>query len=126
MIKSEMNTKSITSINVIKYLFKYYKTTIMSIFSILAVLTTFANLGNIPGIISLVILLCVYFGMISIDLFKPANEEALSGLVSYKQAKKVCHLNNPLKRKHGFLYNLFNGGGSSLTKDLKKLSKQMD
>jgi hypothetical protein len=125
--KAEMNNNSITALTVIKDLFKYYKTTIMAIFSILVVLSAFTNLGKVPGIISLLILVSIYFGLLSIDLFKPNNETNLSTLVSYKQAIKQCNLNEPLKKKHGFLYNLLSGGsGTNLTKDLKKISKQIN
>jgi hypothetical protein len=99
----------------------------MAIFSILVVLSAFTNLGKVPGIISLLILVSIYFGLLSIDLFKPNNETNLSTLVSYKQAIKQCNLNEPLKKKHGFLYNLLSGGsGTNLTKDLKKISKQIN
>jgi hypothetical protein len=126
MYKAEMNGHTITVINIVKDLFKYYKTTIMSIFSLLVVISAFTNLGTIPGVISLAILLCIYFGIVSVDLFNPKIEPNLSGIVSNKQAKKVCHLNEPLRKKHGMLYYLFSGGASDLKKDLIKLAKQMD
>jgi hypothetical protein len=126
MYKAEMNGNTITVINVIKDLFKYYKKTIMSIFTLLIVISAFANLGTVPGIISFAILICIYFGFVSIDLFNPKVEPNLSTLVSNKQAKKMCHLNEPLKKKHGLLYYLFSGGANDLKKDLKKLSKYTD
>jgi len=126
MYKAEMNNKTITSINIIKDLFKFYKTTIMSVFSILIIISAFTNLGTVPGIICLVTLLLIYFGLITVDLFHQKIEPNLSALVSNKQAKKVCHLNDPLRKKHGFLYNLFSGGANDLNQDLKKLEKQMD
>jgi hypothetical protein len=127
MFKANMNNKKITVLNVVKDLFKYYKTTIMTIFSVLVVISAFSNLGNIPGIISLAILVCIYFGLVSIDLFNPIAENNLSPLVQNQQAKKMCSMNIPIIKKHGILYNLFSGGGmNDLKRDLKKIKKQFE
>jgi hypothetical protein len=126
MYKAEMNGKAITAINIIKDLFKFYKTMIMSVFSLLVIVSAFTNLGTVPGIICFVTLLLIYFGLVSVDLFHPKVEPNLSALVSNKQAKKSCHLNEPLKKKHGFLYYLFSGGANELNENLKKLQKKID
>ena len=127
--ESEMGGNTITAFNVIKDLFKYYKVTFMSIFSFFVILSAFSNLGTISGIFSIITLALIYYGIITIDLFKPNNEEGLTKLTSYKQAKKTCNYkgNNEIKEKHGLLYDAIFGqtGGDSLSKELKKIGKKM-
>jgi hypothetical protein len=130
ILNPQSANKSVNATHIIKDVFKYYKTTIMGIFSILVVISAFTNLGNIPGIISLVVLLLIYFGLVSVDLFKPINEANVTALVSNRQAKKSCVFNEPLKRK-GILNYLLSGGAgththNNIVKDLKKLAKQMN
>jgi len=125
--KAELNGKSITSIAVIQDIYKYYKLLIMIILSVFIVLSAFSNLGKIPGVFSIVTLFLIYWGIISIDIFKPIAKDNLSPLVGYKQAKKMCSGDIKPKEKHGLLYNLIFGqkGGDNITKDLKKIGKQL-
>jgi hypothetical protein len=125
--KAELNGKSITSIAVIQDVYKYYKLLIMSILSFFVVVSAFSNLGPIPGIFSIVTLCLIYWGIISIDIFKPIGKDGLSPVVSYKLAKKTCSTDAKPKEKHGLLYNLIFGqsGGNNIKNDLKKLGKQM-
>jgi len=126
--KAELNNKPITSMAVIQDVYKYYKLLIMSILSFFVVVSAFSNLGPLPGIFSIVTLCLIYWGIISIDIFKPITKEDLSPLVGYKQAKKTCNDAKPKEReKHGLLYHLIFGqkGGDKITQDLKKLGKQL-
>ena len=130
--EAEMGGKSITSLNIIRDLFKYYKITFMSIFSFFVIVSAFGSLGTIPGVFSIVTLALIYFGIITIDLFKPNNEDGLSALTSYKQAKKTCNFNintgKPVtKENHGLLYNLIFGqnGGGNISKELKNIGKKL-
>jgi hypothetical protein len=127
--EAQMGGKSITSLTIIKDLFKYYKVTFMSIFSFFVIVTAFSNLGTISGVFSIVTLALIYFGIITIDLFKPNSEVGLSALTSYKQAKKTCNYpgKNGPKENHGLLYDLMFGqsGGSNITKELKNIGKNL-
>jgi hypothetical protein len=125
--KAELNGKSITSIAVIQDVYKYYKLLIMSILSFFVVVSAFANLGAIPGLFSILTLCLIYWGIISIDIFKPISKDGLSPLVSYKLAKKTCSNDAKPKEKHGLLYNFIFGqsGGNNIKNDLKKLGKQI-
>ena len=67
---SELNGKPVTSIAVIQDVYKYYKLLIMVILSVFIVLSAFSNLGTIPGVFSIITLLLIYWGTISIDIFK--------------------------------------------------------
>ena len=99
----------------------------MIILSVFIVLSAFSNLGKIPGVFSIVTLFLIYWGIISIDIFKPIAKDNLSQLVGYKQAKKMCSSDIKPKEKHGLLYNLIFGqkGGNNITKDLKKIGKEL-
>jgi hypothetical protein len=123
-----INDKSANALTIIKDIFKYYKLTFMSIFSFFVIISAFANLGSISGIFSIITLVLIYWGIISIDLFKTSSEEGLSKLSSYDQAKKVCNFTEAKKAHHGLLYNLVFGnqnGGKNLTKELKKIGKNL-
>ena len=124
---SELNGKPVTSIAVIQDVYKYYKLLIMVILSVFIVLSAFSNLGTIPGVFSIITLFLIYWGTISIDIFKPIAKDNLSPLVGYKQAKKTCSSDLKPKEKHGLLYNLIFGqkGGDNISKDLKKIGKQL-
>jgi hypothetical protein len=120
-----MNGKSISALHIVKEVLKNYKFTSVSIISLFVVLLSFANLGAIPGLFTLFVLALIYWGILSIDLFKPISENNLSPLVSLKQAKKTCKIEGV--EKHGWLYNLLTGsqnGGVNLTKELKNLSSR--
>jgi len=125
--KAELNGKLITSIEIIQYVFKYYKTLIMGVFSFLVMVSAFTKLGTIPGIFSIIVLVLIHFGIIAIDIFKPVNKENLSSLTSFIQAKKTCSFKEPIKVKHGLLYHLLFGEqkGGSLSKELKNIGKKL-
>jgi hypothetical protein len=124
--KAEMYGKSITSATIIQDIFKYYKLLIMGILSFLIILSAFTKLGTVSGVFSVIILALIYFGIITIDIFKPINKDNLSPEVSYNQAKKTCSYKGFLKEKHGILYNiLFGQKGGNITKELKNISKKI-
>ena len=124
--KAEMYGKSITAAEIIKDVFKYYKLPIMGILSFFVILSAFSKLGTVPGIFSLIVLMLIYFGIIAIDIFNPINQEKLSPLTSYDQAKKTCNYKETPKEKHGLLYDiLFGQKGGNLTKELKILNKKI-
>ena len=121
-----MNGKNISVIKIIQDTFKYYKTTIMGILSFFIVLSAFSKLGMISGIFSIITLMLIYFGIISIDLFKTVNKENLSPLVSFNQAKKTCSYKELAKEKHGLLYNLlFGQKGGNIVKEIKEVGKRL-
>jgi hypothetical protein len=124
--KAEMGGKIISALPIIKDTFKYYKTLIMSILSFFVVVSAFSKLGTIPGIFSILTLLLIYFGIISIDLFNPSSKENLSPVVSFNQAKKTCSFKEPSKEKHGLLYGLvFGQQGGNITKEIKEIGKKL-
>jgi hypothetical protein len=102
----------------------------MSIFSFFVIVSAFGSLGAIPGVFSIITLALIYFGIITIDLFKPNNEVGLSALTSYKQAKKICNYpgKDKIKENHGLLYNLIFGqnGGGNISKELKNIGKNLN
>jgi hypothetical protein len=124
--KAEMYGKSITVFEIVKDIFKYYKLPIMGILSFFIILNAFSKLGPVPGIFSLIVLILIYFGIIAIDIFKPINQENLSPLTSYSQAKKTCNYKETSKEKHGLLYDiLFGQKGGNLAKELKNINKKI-
>ena len=125
--KAEMGGKMISALQIIRDVFKYYKSTIMGIFSFYVIVSAFSKLGTIPGIFSILVLGLIYFGIISIDLFNQINKNNLSPLVSDNQAKKTCSFKEPTKEKHGLLYNLIFGGqkGGNITKEIKEIGKKI-
>jgi len=125
--EAEMGGKSITSLNIIKELFKYYKVTFMTIISFFLIGSAFSNLGAIPGIFSIITIVLIYYGIITIDIFKVHPEDGISAITSYTQAKKSCNYKGiNEKDNHGLLYNLiFGQNGGSITKELKKIGEKM-
>ena len=128
--KGEMGGKIISALPIIKDTFKYYKTIIMSILSFFVVTSAFNKLGLVPGIFSIITVILIYFGIISIDLFNTSSKENLSPLVSFSQAKKTCNFKETLseipKEKHGLLYSLiFGQKGGSITKEIKEIGKKL-
>jgi hypothetical protein len=129
--KAEMSGKNVTSSDVVLNVFKYYKFLIMSIFSFFVIVNAFSKLGTLPGVFSILILVAIYYGIISIDIFKQELKEDLSPLLSYSQAKKTCTNHPSMKNKHGLLYNLLfggenilkGGGGKNISKELKHIGK---
>ena len=121
--KSIMNGKQITAFIIIKETLKYYKLTIVSVISLFVILSAFSNLGTIPGIFSIITLALIYYGVISIDIFKSIPEKNLSESVSYKQAIKTCSVKVDPKHRKWF-FGLFGGQtGGDITKELKKFGK---
>lgn len=125
--KGTLNGKSITSFSLIIEVLKYYKITIVSLISLFVVSLAFAKLGTVPGIFSIITIGLIYWGIISISLFKPISETNLSPAVSYDQAKKTCSNIKTGKQSHGLLYNLLIGqnGGNNIKKELKKIGKNL-
>jgi len=92
--------------------------------SFFVIALAFSKLGVVPGIFSIITLALIYWGIITIDIFKPVHETNLSPAVPYNQAIKKCAFTKAKKDEHGFLYNLLIGQkGGNLTKELKKISK---
>jgi hypothetical protein len=125
--KAEIGGKMISALQIIRDVFKYYKSMIMGIFSFFVIVNAFGKLGTIPGLFSILVLGLIYFGIISIDLFNQINKNNLSPLVSDNQAKKTCSFKEPSKEKHGLLYNLIFGGqkGGNITKEIKEIGKKI-
>ena len=122
--KAMMNGKQITSFTIIKETLKYYKLPIIITISLFMISLAFSNLGVMPGIFSIITLILIYYGIISINIFESIPERNLSPSVSYEQAKKTCPATNKNEVKHGFLYNLvFGQKGGNITKQLKKIGK---
>lgn len=119
--KGEMNGQNVSVFSIISDSFKYHKTAITSIISIIITVCAFANLGGLIGMSCIFVLMLIYFGTISIDIFTPINEEKLSPLVSYEQAKKICRIKKEFSVS-GFVKSFFKGG-KNITSDLKKINK---
>lgn len=106
---------------------KVYKISLMVIFSIFVVSSAFTYLGIANGIVFLIGVICIYFGLINIDIFKPITETNLTPFTVAKelQAKRtVCRMLEP-EEKHGLMYQMVFGNqrGGKLINDLKKISK---
>jgi len=126
LYQSEMNGKNISAAKIIQDTFKYYKTTIMGILSFFVIISAFSKLGMISGIFSIITLILIYFGIISIDLFKTVNKDNLSPLVSFNQAKKTCSYKEIPKEKHGLLHELlFGQKGGNIVKEIKEAGKRL-
>lgn len=122
--KGEMNNKIVSVLSIIKDVFKYNKVTVSSVISFFVVLCAFANLGGLGGGLSILTLILIYFGMFSIDIFNSINEENLSKVSSYTQAKKTCKISKGAEIMNFFKsISPFNGGEKKLTDEIKKLSK---
>jgi hypothetical protein len=121
--KAEMDGKAAYASTIIKDVFKYYKLPIMAVFSIFVISAAFSKLGTAPGIFSIVTLLAIYFGLISIDIFKPIERESMTPVVSFDQAKKKCVGVDQVNRTSGFLSSLMGLKGGSISKELKHASK---
>jgi hypothetical protein len=49
----------------------------------------------------------------------------MTPVVSYMQAKKTCYFKEPLKEKHGLLYDILLGQkGGNITKELKNIARK--
>ncbi len=121
--KAEMDGKAAYASTIIKDVFKYYKLPIMAVFSIFVISAAFNKLGTAPGIFSIVTLLAIYFGLISIDIFKPIERESMTPVVSFDQAKKKCVGVVQTNSSSSFLSSLLGLKGGSISKELKNASK---
>ena len=121
----KMDNKSVGYLSIFTTGLKEYKVSIFTIFSILIISTAFTNLGTVSGVSALIIIGCVYFGILNIGSFNKNIETNLTLNVSDLQAKReVCKINTaPNKEAHGLLYNMVFGGGGNLVKNLKNLNK---
>lgn len=125
--KGEMNSKVVSIMSIIKDVFKYNKVTVSSVISLFVVLCAFANLGGLAGGLSILTIILIYFGMVSIDIFNSINEENMSKVTSYDQAKKTCKVAKSVEIMNLFKsLNPFSGGGKKLTDEIKKLGKQIN
>jgi hypothetical protein len=123
--KGEMNNKVVSVASIIKDVFKYNKVTISSVISFFVVLCAFANLGGLGGGISVLSIILIYFGMVSIDIFNSINEENMSKVTSYDQAKRTCKISRSAEMMNLFKsLNPFTGGGKKLTDEIKKFGKK--
>jgi hypothetical protein len=125
--KGEMNSKAVSIMSIIKDVFKYNKVTVSSVISLFVVLCAFANLGGLAGGLSILTIILIYFGMVSIDIFNSINEENMSKVTSYEQAKKTCKVAKSVEIMNFFKsLNPFSGGGKKLTDEIKKIGKQIN
>jgi hypothetical protein len=124
--KGLMNDKPATALTIIINVLKYYKLSVVITISLFVILLAFSNLGIAPGIFSILTVALIYWGVISLNTFKPITEENLSPSVSYEQATKSCPNKYVLHKKHGLLYNLlgFSGGGN-IAREIKKVGKNL-
>jgi len=124
--KGEMNNKVVSVLSIIKDVFKYNKLTVSSVITFFVVLCAFANLGGLAGGLSILTVVLIYFGILSIDIFNPINEENLSNVVSYDQAKRTCKVPKDFELK-SFLKSMmpWSGGGKRLTREIKKIGTKL-
>jgi hypothetical protein len=123
--KGIMNNKPASALTVVTGVLKYYKITIVTIISLLIILLAFSNLGLIPGLFSILTVAAIYWGIITLDIYKPISESNLSESVSYKQATKTCP-SKVMTKKHGLLYDLiYSQSGGRLMKEIKKAGKNL-
>jgi len=126
LYKANYNNEKVTFLAIVKDIFKYYKFTIMAVFSYYIVSKAWTNLGQTSGLFCLLVVACIYFGWITIDMFKSIKETNLSPLIDdYEAAHKkcisteVCQVN---PGGSGGLFSFFSGGGN-ITRKLKNMSK---
>lgn len=126
--QGKINNANVSVLAILQDLFKYHKVSIMSIFSFFVILSAFSNMGTIAGIFSILVLILIYFGIISINIFQPASRGDLSPVVSNAQAKKTCsNKDDKSKQKHGLLYTLIYGqNGGKIASELKNIGKKLN
>ena len=127
--KGKMNQKEANIFTIFLNILKFYKIFIISIICFFVTTSAFVNLGIVPGLFSLLVLGCIYFNVIPINLFAPINEINLTPVVSDEQAfKDTCTNQDTKKEKHGLLYNTIFGeqNGGNIGKQLKKINKKMN
>lgn len=127
MYKSIFNDKASSSFTIIKEVLKNYKVTIVILISYFLISSAFSKLGTMAGIFSILTVILIYFGIISINIFKPVTENNLTPVVSYDQAKKNCIPTKSANNLSNF-FGLFGGDqkGGNITKILKKIAKNQD
>jgi hypothetical protein len=128
--KGILNNKETNIFGIIKEMFKHFKVTITTIISIFVIISSFGNLGTIPGIFCILIVGLIYYGSLSINLFKAINDEKFSKMVSYEQAKKTCKIDNKVFSNMLKKLNVpfFSGGGghNKLVQEINKISKKLN
>jgi hypothetical protein len=92
-------SKNISSIDIVKEVFSHYKQPLVFIYAIGVILTACAIMGSVPGIAAIAAVVAMYYGT---DVFNPATTPV-----------------SPVKQE-GYS---FEGGGASLTRKLKQMSK---
>ena len=124
--KGVMNNSDVSVGSVIGGVFKYNKITVASVITFFVILCAFANLGGLAGGLSILVVCLIYFGILSIDIFNPINEENLSKVVSYDQATKTCKAVKEFELKN-FLSSMmpWSGGGKKLTREIKKIGSKL-
>ena len=124
--KGVMNNNDVSVSAIIAGVFKYNKITVASVITFFVILCAFANLGGLAGGLSILIVCLIYFGILSIDIFNPINEENLSKIVSYDQATKTCKASKVFEMKN-FLSSMmpWSGGGKKLTREIKKIGSRL-
>lgn len=126
--KGVLNNKETNVLGIVKEMFKHFKVTITSIISIFVIISSFSNLGIIPGIFCILIVGLIYYGSLSINLFTKIDNEKLSKLVSYEQAKKTCKVSNDMFTNIMKKLNVpfFRGGANNkLVQEINKISKKI-
>lgn len=104
-VKGNLNGNDVSVFDIIKMTFVHYKGNVMFVLSFLLIILMFNKIGSLAGIISTSILLCIYFGFINIDLFKPmdfSDSTEFTPFSSFSQAKKSCTPSS-LLNENGFL-----------------------
>jgi hypothetical protein len=125
-----MVDKSAGYLTVLKEAAKVYKISLMVIFSIFLVSSAFTYLGIPSGIVSLLVIGCIYFGIINMDIYKSITETNLTPFIVEKelQAKRIVCTTAEPQEKHGLMYQMIFGkdkqSGGSLVNDLKKFNRK--
>lgn len=93
-------SKTISSVDIVADVFSHYKQQLVFIYAIGVILTAFSIMGAVPGIAAIAAVVAMYYGT---DVFKPMTSPS-----------------NPASNPEGYS---FEGGGASLTRKLKQMSK---
>ena len=130
--RATMDNKSIGILDIFLDVLKFYKMSFVTIICIFIISSAFTNLGTTSGFVGLGILFLIWYGLISLDLFNSINPNNLTPIISGsdEQAPRgSCMSQDTKKVKHGFFYNTIFGeqsGGKSISKQLKKMNKNMN
>jgi hypothetical protein len=126
LYKANFNNNRITFLTIVKEIFKYYKFTVMAVLSYFIIRGAWRNMGQTSGIFCCIVVACIYFGWITIDMFKTVKETNLSPLIDdYQLANKKCHSDEvcPKVATSKGMFSFFSGGGN-ITNKLKNMNKQ--